>query len=102
MIGDDDEDYHSDVVEEAEEANDEESGFNKEKSNDCYESNPEDKYDELDGSNAGIEEIESDGSEKTFVQDEEDPTVEDSGKECNNRAHEKRSDDHFPMESEKS
>jgi len=51
------ENYHSDVVEEVEGAHDEESGFNKEKSNDCYESNPEDKNDELDGSNAGIEEI---------------------------------------------
>ena len=101
VIGDDDEDYHSDVVEEAEEAYDEESGFDEEKSNDCYESNPEDKDDELDGSNAGIEEIESDDQEKTFGQDEEDPTVEDSGKECNNGAHEKRPDDQFPRGSEK-
>jgi len=101
VIGDDDDDHHSDVVEEAEEAHEKESGFDKEKPNDCYASIPEDNDNEVDCNNGGIEEIESDGSEENLVQDQEDPSVEDSGKECNNGAHDKPSDEPYPIELEK-
>ena len=98
MIGDDNDDHHSDEAEASEEVHEEESGFHEENSNDCYESRPEDNDGESDGNNAGIEETESERSEDTFVQDEEDPTVEETDKECNNGAHEKRSEEHIPME----
>ena len=101
VIGDDDDDHHSDVVEETEEAHEEESGFDEEKFNDCYDSTPEDNDNEVDGNNGGIEEIEPDGLEEYLVQDQEDPSVEDSGKECNNGAHYKPPDEHFPNKVEK-
>ena len=49
----------------------------------------------------GIEEIESDGSEENLVQDQEEPSVEDSGNECNNGLNDKPSHVHFPKEVEK-
>ena len=101
VIGDDDDDHHSDVVEEAEEAHEEESGFDEEKPNDCYDSTPEDNDNEVDCNNGGIEEIESGGLEENLVQDQEDPSVEDSGMECKNGAHDKPPDEPFPKEVEK-
>ena len=99
VIGDDDDDHHVDVVEEAEEAHKREVISTKRNIMTATTVHPKTMImKQVGGNNAGIEKIESDGSEEDLVQDQEDPNVEDSGKECNDGVHNKPPHEHFPKE----
>ena len=93
VISDEDDDNHSELVEEVDDTHEEGSDPNKEFSNDLHNSAAEDNDNKVDGNNGVIQEIESDGSEDDLIQDHKEPTLEDSGKECYDGAHDESSDE---------